>query len=76
MTWDIFKEKLVFLLEGMEIPKEKWYLYIRQQCGKEGWEQWDNSIKAQVDKIKPENVFKAFKKGFETAETYWTYRRA
>ena len=22
----------------MEIPKEKWYLYILQQCGKEGWD--------------------------------------
>ena len=29
-----------------------------------------NSISAQVDKTKPEEVFRAFKKGFEVTETY------
>ena len=75
VTWEIFEEKLTFLLDGMEIPKEKWYLYILQQCGKEGWERWGNSIKSQVNKANPEEVFRAFKKGFEIAETYWTYRQ-
>ena len=37
VTWEISEEKLKFLLDGIEIPKEMWYLYILQQCGKEGW---------------------------------------
>ena len=39
VAWEIFKAQITFILEGMEIPKEKWYLYITQQYGKEGWEQ-------------------------------------
>ena len=28
-----------------------------------------------MDTTKPEEVFRAFKKGFEVTETYWTYRQ-
>ena len=75
LEWEIFEAQITFILKGMEIPKKKWYLYITQQCGKEGWEWWGNSISAQVDKTKPEEVFRTFKKGFEVTETYWTYRQ-
>ena len=34
--WEIFKAQITFVLEGMEIPRRKWYLYITQQCDKEG----------------------------------------
>ena len=36
MEFDIFWQTLTFVLEGMEIPKDKWYLYIQQQLGREG----------------------------------------
>ena len=36
MEFDIFWQTLTFVLEGMEIPKDKWYLYILQQLGREG----------------------------------------
>ena len=38
MEFDIFEQTLDFVLTGMEIPKEKWYLYILQQLGREGME--------------------------------------
>ena len=38
MEFDIFWQTLKFVLEGMEIPEEKWYLYILQQLGREGME--------------------------------------
>ena len=37
MEFDIFQQSLEFVLTGMEIPKEKWYLYILQQLSREGW---------------------------------------
>ena len=36
MEFDIFWQTITFVLEGMEIPKDKWYLYILQQLGREG----------------------------------------
>ena len=38
LEFDIFYQTLAFVLEGMEIPKDKWYLYILQQLGREGME--------------------------------------
>ena len=38
MEFDIFEQTLEFMLHGMEIPKENWYLYILQQFGREGME--------------------------------------
>ena len=38
MEFDIFWQTLTLVLEGMEIPKDKWYLYILQQLGREGME--------------------------------------
>ena len=35
--FDIFWQTLTFLLEGMEIPKDKWYLYILQQLVLSEW---------------------------------------
>ena len=35
MEFDIFWETLKFMLGGMEIPEDKWYLYILQQLGRE-----------------------------------------
>ena len=74
MEFDIFWQTLKFMLEGMEIPEEKWYLYILQQLGREGMEQWTTSIKATVNKADPLVIINAFKKGYELEETYWTYR--
>ena len=34
----IFEQTTAFILNGMEVPKDKWYLYILQQLGREGWE--------------------------------------
>ena len=36
MEFDIFRGTLLFILDRMEIPKDKWYLYILQQLGREG----------------------------------------
>ena len=74
MEFDIFWQTLTFVLEGMEIPKEKWYLYVLQQLGREGMTRWTTSIKATVDKKDPLTIIKAFKKGYELEETYCTYR--
>ena len=74
MEFDIFYQTLEFVLEGMEIPKDKWYLYILQQLGREGMERWTTSIEATVNKKDPLEIINAFKKGYELEETYWTYR--
>ena len=74
MEFDIFWQTLTFVLEGMEIPKDKWYLYILQQLGREGMVRWTTSIKATVNKKDPLAIIKAFKKGYELEETYWMYR--
>ena len=73
MEFDIFWQTLKFVLEGMEIPEEKWYLYILQQLGREGMERWTTSIKATVNKTDPLVIINTFKKGYELEETYWTY---
>ena len=36
MEFGIFWQTLQFVLDSMEIPKDKWYLYILQQLGREG----------------------------------------
>ena len=74
MEFDIFWQTLMFVLEGMEIPKDKWYLYILQQLGREGMGRWTTSIKATVNKKDPLAIINVFKKGYELEETYWTYR--
>ena len=74
LEFDIFYQTLAFMLEGMEIPKDKWYLYILQQLGREGMERWTTSIEATVNKKDPLEIINAFKKGYELEETYWTYR--
>ena len=38
MEFEIFEQTLKFMLKGMEISKDKWYLYILQQLGREGME--------------------------------------
>ena len=73
MEFDIFWQTLTFMLEGMEIPKDKWYLYILQQLGREGMAGWTTSIKATVNKKDPLAIINVFKKGYELEETYWTY---
>ena len=74
LEFDIFYQTLAFVLEGREIPKDKWYLYILQQLGREGMEQWTTSIEATVNKKDPLEIINAFKKGYELEETYWMYR--
>ena len=74
MEFDIFWQTLKFVLEGIKIPEEKWYLYILQQLGREGMEQWNTSIEGTVIKERPLAIINTFKKGYELEETYWTYR--
>ena len=74
MEFDIFWQTLEFILDGMDIPRDKWYLYILQQLGREGMQRWTTSIEATVNKEDPLAIIKAFKKGYELEETYWTYR--
>ena len=74
LEFDIFYQTLAFVLEGMEIPKDKWYLYILQQLGREGMERWTASIKATINKKDPLAIINAFKKGYELEETYWTHQ--
>ena len=74
VEFDIFWETLKFVLGGMEIPQDKWYLYILQQLGREGMQRWTTSIEATVTKEDPLAIIKAFKKGYELEETYWMYR--
>ena len=70
----IFWQTLEFVLDGMDIPRDKWYLYILQQLGREGMQRWTTSIEATVNKEDPLAIIKAFKKGYELEETYWMYR--
>ena len=72
--FEIFEQTMAFVLNGMEVPKEKWYLYILQQLGREGWEQWNASLKQTVHESDLDQVFRAFEKGFKIAETYMTFR--
>ena len=65
IEFDIFWETLKFGLGGMEIPEDKWYLYILQQLGREGMQRWTTSIEATVTKEDPLAIIKAFKKGYE-----------
>ena len=74
LEFDIFYQTLAFVLDGMEIPKDKWYLYILQQLGREGMERWTTSIEATVRKEDPLAIIKAFKKGYKLEETYWMYQ--
>ena len=74
MEIDIFWQTIKFVLKGMEIPEDKWYLYILQQLGREGIECWTTSIEATVHKDDPQAIINAFRKGYELEETYWTYR--
>ena len=74
LEFDIFYQTLSFVLDGMDIPRDKWYLYILQQLGREGMQRWTTSIEATVNKEDPLAIIKAFKKGYELEETYWTYR--
>ena len=74
MEFDIFWQTLTFMLEGMEIPNDKWYLYILQQLGREGMERWTTSIEATVNKKDPLAIINVFKKGYELEETYLTYQ--
>ena len=74
MEFDIFWQTLSFILDGMDIPRDKWYLYILQQLGREGMQRWTTSIKATVNKEDPLAIIKAFKNGYELEETYWTYQ--
>ena len=53
MEFDIFWGTLSFVLDGMDIPKDKWYLYILQQLGREGMQCWTTSIEATVRKEDP-----------------------
>ena len=73
IEFDIFWQTLTFVLDGMDIPKDKWYLYILQQLGREGMERWTTSIKATVSQADPQAIINAFKKCYELEETYWTY---
>ena len=73
MEFDIFWQTPKFVLEGMEIPEDKWYLYILQQLGREGMERWTTSIKATVSKEDPLAIINAFNKGYKLEEIYWTY---
>ena len=73
MEFDIFWQTLKFVLGGMEITEDKWYLYILQQLGREGMQRWTTSIEVTVRKEDPLAIIKAFKKGYELEETYWTY---
>ena len=70
MEFDIFWQTLEFVLDGMDIPRDKWYLYILQQLGREGMQRWTTSIEATVNKEDPLAIIKAFKKGYELEETY------
>ena len=74
MEIDIFWQTIKFMLKGMEIPEDKWYLYILQQLGREGMECWTTSIEATVRKDNLQAIINAFRKGYELEETYWTYR--
>ena len=73
MEFDIFLQTQ-FVLEGMEIPKDKWYLYILQQLGRQGMTRWTTSIEATVNHKDPLAIINAFKKGYKLEETYWSYR--
>ena len=70
VEFDIFWETLKFVLGGMEIPQDKWYLYTLQQLGREGMQRWTTSIEATVTKEDPLAIIKAFKKGYELEDTY------
>ena len=59
MEFDIFWQTLEFVLDGMDIPRDKWYLYILQQLGREGMQRWTTSIEATVNKEDPLAIIKS-----------------
>ena len=63
------------LLKGYEIPEDKWHMYILNNLGDEGWAHW-NTISKKVNPADGEEVFKAFRKGMEISDTYWSARKA
>ena len=48
LEFDNFEQRLEIVLSGMEIPREKWYLYILQQFDREGIERWNKGIMIQL----------------------------
>ena len=73
VDFDIFWETLKFVLGGMDIPQDKWYLYILQHLAERGCNAGPPASK-HSHKRRPPCNHQAFKKGYELEETYWTYR--
>ena len=70
-----WEQRMRVLLDGYEIPEEKWLMYILNNLGDEGWARW-STISKTVDAKKGNEIFKAFKKGMEISDTYWSARKA
>ena len=61
-TFEISKERLTLAFDGMNIPRDQWYMYILQQIGDEDWKHLHNSMKNKVEKRGPDQICRAFKK--------------
>ena len=70
-----WEQRMRVLLDGYEIPEEKWLMYILNNLRDEGWARW-STISKTVDAKKGNEIFKAFKKGMEISDTYWSARKA
>ena len=70
-----WEQRMRVLLDGYEIPEEKWLMYILNNLGDEGWARW-STISKKVDAKKGNEIFKAFKKGMEISDSYWSARKA
>ena len=67
---------MTVLLQGYEIPEEKWHMWILNHVANEGWTHWKTIKEKKVDHTKGKEVFKAFHKGMEISDSYWTARKA
>ena len=63
------------LLDGCEIPEDKWLMYILNNLGDKGWARW-STISKKVDAKQGNEIFKAFKKGMEISDSYWAAQKA
>ena len=70
-----WEQRMKVLLKGYEIPEGKWHMYILNNLGDEGWVRW-NTISKKVNAADGEEVFRAFRKGMEISDTYWSARKA
>ena len=58
-----WEQRMRVLLDGYEIPEEKWLMYILNNLGDEGWARW-STISKTVDAKKRNEISKLSRKAW------------